>query len=224
MLPLIVLLVSLGALIATLEGGAGPLDLGPLLSALGILAALLLAALDLRRAARARDIAAPRRRRAETVPVQPRYRLPADRRGMILVDGSNVMRWREGTPDLSILVGVLRLLDAEGLVPVVVFDANAGYLVGDGWMGPAVLAERLGLSRDRVIVADKGTQADPILLQIASETGAAIVTKDRFRDWAEDWPLVREPGRLRRGGWRNGALTLAPGASSREVHVAGTAG
>jgi hypothetical protein len=224
MLPLIVLLVSLGALVATLEGGAGLLDLGPLLFALGILVALLLAALDLRRAARARDIAAPRRRRAETVPVRPRYRLPFDRRGMILVDGSNVMRWREGTPDLATLGGVLRLLDAEGLVPVVVFDANAGYLVGDGWMDPAALAERLGLARDRVIVADKGTQADPILLEIAQETGAVIVTKDRFRDWAEDWPLVNEPGRLRRGGWRNGALTPSPPARSREAPVAGMAG
>ena len=143
---------------------------------------------------------------------------------MILVDGSNVMRWREGTPDLATLGGVLRLLDAEGLAPVVVFDANAGYLVGDGWMGPAALAERLGLDRDRVIVADKGTPADPILLEIARETGAVIVTKDRFRDWVEDWPLVREPGRLRRGGWRHGVLTLAPAAQAREAPVAGMAG
>ena len=34
------------------------------------------------------------------------------------------------------------------------------------------------------------------------------VTNDRFRDWADVHPEVREPGHLIRGGYRDGVLWL----------------
>ncbi|MCU0912684.1 MAG: hypothetical protein MUE98_15560, partial [Rhodobacteraceae bacterium] len=38
--------------------------------------------------------------------------------------------------------------------------------------------------------------------------GAQIVTNDRFRDWVERFPEVRQPGHLVRGNYRDGALWL----------------
>jgi hypothetical protein len=203
--PALVLVLSLAALVILLLGGADPLGLAPLLAGLGVLVAVLVLAVQGVRGARARARARDLARR------------------LVLVDGSNVLHWREGTPDLQTVGAVLRRLEAEALEPVVVFDANAGYKVEGRWMGEAEMSRRLGLPRDRVIVAHKGTPADPILLDLAARTGAVIVSKDRFRDWAEEWPLVLEPGRLRRGGWRNGALVLAPGAAVGRVADRATA-
>ena len=37
---------------------------------------------------------------------------------------------------------------------------------------------------------------------------APIVTNDRYRDWAGEYPEIAEPGRLIRGGYRDGVLWL----------------
>ena len=39
--------------------------------------------------------------------------------------------------------------------------------------------------------------------------GARIVSNDRFRDWEDRHPEVRDPGRLIPGGYRDGVLWLA---------------
>lgn len=203
--PAIVLAMSIAALVALLRAGQGPLDLAPLLALFCILGSALVLLVGLLR-----------RRVART-----------GARRIVVVDGSNVMHWRDDTPNLATVARVLRLLEAEGLDPVVGFDANVGYLVEGRWLGAAALSRRLGIPSEQVIVAHKGTPADRILLDLAARTGAAIVTNDRFRDWAEDWPLVREPGRLRRGGWRMGAPMLEPDAVSagaRGEPAAGRAG
>ncbi|MFM2356510.1 MAG: hypothetical protein RLZZ528_2246, partial [Pseudomonadota bacterium] len=88
----------------------------------------------------------------------------------------------------------------------VVFDANAGYKLGGGWQGDRAMARRLGLSVDRVQVVPKGTIADSFILMAARGLGARIVTADRYRDHAGDYPEVSEPGRLIRGGVREGTV------------------
>ena len=126
----------------------------------------------------------------------------------IVVDGSNVLYWDRETPDIASVRNVVDILKAEGFAPVVWFDANAGYLIDNRYMGPAPLAARLGLPRQRVIVEGKGTPADPLLLKGADRLGARVVTNDRFRDWEDTFPRIREAGFLVRGYIRGDAVGL----------------
>lgn len=117
----------------------------------------------------------------------------------IVVDGSNVLYWDRETPDLSSVRHIIDVLKSEGYSPVVWFDANVGYLIGDRYLGPRPLADFLGLPFKYVFVAAKGTPADPFLLNGAERLGARVVTNDRFRDWEEEFPRIREDGFLVRG-------------------------
>ncbi|WP_282153698.1 NYN domain-containing protein [Ruegeria atlantica] len=126
-----------------------------------------------------------------------------------VVDGSNILHWREGIPDIATVREVVDALTASGLTPGVVFDANVGYKISDRYMNDKALASLLGLPVDRVMVAPKGTPADPLVLQVARDLSATIVTNDRFRDWVDDYPDVLPAKELVQGGYRNGALWLA---------------
>ena len=99
-------------------------------------------------------------------------------------------------------------LKRRGFRPVVWFDANVGYLVADRYMGPSPLSRSLGLSQRQVIVAPKGTPADPMVIEGARTLRARIVSNDRFRDWQEQFPEVREASNFLRGSIANGALRL----------------
>lgn len=126
----------------------------------------------------------------------------------IVVDGSNVMHWQDGTPQIGPVRDVVARLTALGYAPGVMFDANAGHLLAGGYRHDGAFARLLDLPEDRVMVVPKGTQADGYILQAARDRGARIVTNDRFRDWAEAFPEVRRPGHLVRGSYRDGALWL----------------
>jgi Zc3h12a-like Ribonuclease NYN domain len=130
----------------------------------------------------------------------------------VIVDGSNVMHWKDGTPRIEALHHVIAYLTAHRLTPRVIFDANAGHkLVGRYLHGPA-MAARLGLPQHCIIVVPKGTPADPVILAMARDLDARIVTNDRYRDWWDAHPEVREPGHLIRGGWRDGQFSLDLGS------------
>lgn len=126
----------------------------------------------------------------------------------ILVDGSNVLHWKNDQPDLASVRAVLKELTALGFSPGVIFDANVGYKIGSHYLDDRHLAKMLKLPEDRVLVVPKGTPADGYLIAAARDLGARVVTNDRFRDWAEANPEVREPGFLIRGGFRDGKLWL----------------
>ena len=117
----------------------------------------------------------------------------------IVVDGSNVLHWYRETPDFQSVTQVVTILTSEGYDPVIWFDANVGYLIGNRYMGPKQLAGMLGLPLRQVYVAPKGTPADPLLLEGAARLQARVVTNDRFRDWEERYPRIREAGFLVRG-------------------------
>ena len=121
------------------------------------------------------------------------------RRPGVLVDGSNVMYWRDNKPDLRTLRRVVQTLARAGYRPSVVLDANAGHLLFGRYAGGAVFAGKLGLPVSRVHVVPKGTQADGYLLRAARDGGLSIVTNDRFRDWADRFPEVTRKGHLIRG-------------------------
>jgi Zc3h12a-like Ribonuclease NYN domain len=126
----------------------------------------------------------------------------------VLVDGSNVMHWKDNSPSLEPVKAVVQHLIAKGHVPGVVFDANAGWKLMGRYLHDGEFARLLGLESRQVLVVPKGTQADPFLLQTAKEFGAKIVTNDRYKDWAEHHPEVLEPGFLIKGGMRDGTVWL----------------
>jgi len=126
----------------------------------------------------------------------------------VLVDGSNVMHWQDGAPQLATVKRVVERLIALGYVPGVVFDANAGWKLHGRYQHDGEFARLLGLEKRQVLVVEKGTPADPFLLQTAREFGARIVTNDRFRDWAVAHPEVETQGFLIRGGMRDGKVWL----------------
>ncbi|MDK3072477.1 hypothetical protein QO034_05065 [Sedimentitalea sp. JM2-8] len=129
----------------------------------------------------------------------------------IVLDGSNVMYWKDGTPRIETVREVLLALSGPDLEVGVMFDANAGYLLFDRYTHDRAFATLLGLPEDNVMVVPKGTPADPYILAAARKLGARIVTNDRFRDWAGDHPEIRRPGHLIRGGYRSGRLWLDRG-------------
>ncbi|MFT4151683.1 MAG: hypothetical protein QM656_15895 [Paracoccaceae bacterium] len=128
----------------------------------------------------------------------------------VLIDGSNVLYWRGGKPLLDSVAQVARRLEAEGLVPLVGFDANVGYLIENRYMNDRALAARLKLPVDQVSVSPKGQPADPLLIAAAVRLGARIVTNDRYRDWIEQFPQIQIPGFLVGGQIRGPDLELAP--------------
>ena len=126
----------------------------------------------------------------------------------VIVDGSNVLHWNDGVAKIETLRAVLFALTERGFTPGVVFDANAGYKISDGYKHDRALGHMLGLPEDRVMVVPKGTPADPVVLAAARDLNARIVSNDRFRDWADAYPQVAKPGHLIRGGYRDGTLWL----------------
>ena len=126
----------------------------------------------------------------------------------VVVDGSNVMHWQDETPRIEPLRDVLRELAARGYSAGVMFDANAGYLIAGRYQHDHAFGRLLGLPDDRIMVVPKGTPADPMILTSARDLGARVVTNDRYRDWAADFPEIRRPGFLIRGGYRDGKLWL----------------
>ncbi|TVP72110.1 MAG: hypothetical protein EA339_07645 [Rhodobacteraceae bacterium] len=129
-------------------------------------------------------------------------------RPVVVLDGSNVMHWKDGKPDLQPVRDVIADLAQRGYRAGVVFDANAGYKLEGRYRHHQVLARQLGLPQNRVMVVNKGEVADEMVLRVAQDFGARVVSNDRFRDWRDDFPQVAEPGFLISGRYRQGALQL----------------
>ncbi len=121
----------------------------------------------------------------------------------VVVDGSNVMHWKDEAPQIATVQAVVAMLKSRGFAPGVVFDANAGYKLSGRYMNEREFSMLLALPENQIFVVPKGTQADPYLLGAARDFGARVVTRDRFRDWADAHPEVKKPGFLIRGGYRN---------------------
>lgn len=126
----------------------------------------------------------------------------------LVIDGSNVMHWKDGKPSVETLREVIQHLRRLGYTPGIMFDANAGYLLTGKYEHDGTLARLLDLPTDRVMVVPKGTPADPAILTAARDLGARVVTNDQFRDWVEDFPEVIDHGYLIKGSYADGALRL----------------
>jgi len=130
------------------------------------------------------------------------------RREVVVIDGSNVLHWYDGTPNLAPLRAVLAKLISERRYPIVWFDANAGYLIAGRYMGAAAFARTLRLPRKQIFVAPRGTPADPLILEAAAAHGARIITNDRYRDWRDTHPILNDPSLLIWGRWNDRGLFL----------------
>lgn len=129
---------------------------------------------------------------------------------IILVDGSNVMFWHDNKADLLTLKAVIGKLSDQGFDPGVIFDANVGYKLEGRFRGHLPMARKLGLKPDQVVVVAKGEPADRLLLSVARDLNAKILSNDRFRDWYDAYPEAAEPGRLIRGGYSDGQVWFDP--------------
>jgi hypothetical protein len=136
----------------------------------------------------------------------------------VVIDGSNVMHWRKGVPSIEPVIEVIQQLEISGFAPGVVFDANAGHLLAGRYLHDNDLGKLMNLPRDRVLVAHKGTSADPLVLTAARDMSARIVSNDRFRDWMTDYPEISDPGYVIRGGYRSGKIWLNLDAPDPALH------
>ncbi len=182
---LIFLAISVGALIASQTGHAPPALVIP-----AAIFALLFLGLVLRGTGRK--------------PGKSKF----GKRQQVIVDGSNVMYWKDGEPRLDSVTEVLVALKAMGFSTGVMFDANVGYLLTGKHKNDVAMSRLLGLPKNHVLVAPKGTPADPMILQAARDLGARIVTNDRFREWTDSFPEIITPGHLIRGSYQQGDLFL----------------
>ena len=140
----------------------------------------------------------------------------------LVIDGSNVMHWKDGKPQIETLRAVVRHLVVLGYSPGVVFDANAGHLLAGKYQHHHAMGKLLGLPESQVMVVDKGTPADLTILAAARDLRARIVTNDRYKDWADQHPEVRTPGHLIKGGYRDGTLWMdLAGATAPDPVAAG---
>lgn len=199
--------LALGGPFAALEQGAKIASLGSLIL---LLICILWARWSDRRPSRGlAQVRRPRR-------AGPWRHKPID---WAVIDGSNVLFWNAGVPSLDTVAAVVRQVQARGMEPVVWFDANVGYRVGSIWLGPWELSRALDLPRKRVFVAEKGQPADPCLLDDAQRRGArAVVSNDRYRDWAGQFDFLATPELLVRGGFgRDGAWLAAPAAEAAKA-------
>lgn len=123
----------------------------------------------------------------------------------ILVDGSNVLHWG-GAPSSLVLQRVVRALEDKGYVPIVFFDANVGYLLGDRYFDEAKMAEIVGVPQQHVCVVGKGVVADESILMFATDYNLRVVTNDRYRDWRVRFPHAAKKGALVGGLWQEGSV------------------
>lgn len=118
---------------------------------------------------------------------QPDADEPDDDSPRVLVDASNVAHATEGgEARLRNLLLVQEKLRETGLEPIVVADAALRHQIDD-----KAAYEKL-IDDGKVHQAPAGTDADYFILSFAREMDARILTNDRFRDRAKDFPRERK--------------------------------
>ncbi len=127
---------------------------------------------------------------------------------VIVVDGSNVMHWRDDVASVKTLTLVLSDLAERGFAPHVFFDANVGYKLFNRAIGQRDLAFQLDLKPAQITLAPSRTPADPLLIGFAIKAGVRVVSNDRFMDWRAEFPAIRGKGFLVPGKIRGDNVEL----------------
>jgi len=127
---------------------------------------------------------------------------------LAIIDGSNLLYWKGEALSLEPVIDAIEALEAAGYRPCVVFDANAGYLVAGRYLNGPSFAKRLGLRSAQSHVVHKGEPADPHILKLARDSGGIVISRDRFRDWEQEFAQETAAGRVVRGGYRGDKIWL----------------
>ncbi len=133
---------------------------------------------------------------------------------VIVVDGSNVMHWQNDVPSVKSLTLVLSDLTARGFAPHVYFDANVGYKLFNRAIDRGDLALQLDLRPSQITLVPSRTPADPLLIAHAIKAGVRVVSNDRFMDWREQFPQIRDRGFLVPGRVKGEQVELRFAATS----------
>src|ERR687889_2564416 len=113
----------------------------------------------------------------------------AEAREVVIIDGANVAyeeRSAGGKPKLSNLLKVRREMEERGQEAVIIVDASLKYDIDDQEQ-----LEKL-IQSQQVRQVPAGTDADFFIIQFAHELDALIVTNDRYRDYAQQYPWIPE--------------------------------
>ena len=114
-------------------------------------------------------------------------RRPGKSRPRVVVDASNVAHATEGAAArLANIEVVQEKLREEGFEPLIVADAALRHQIDR-----QADYERL-ITKGQVHQAPAGTDADYFILSFAREMNAQILTNDRFRDRAKEFPRERD--------------------------------
>ena len=103
----------------------------------------------------------------------------------ILIDGSNIIRYFADLRSKA-LAFLVEGLEANGFMPVVLFDANISYVLKDnGDTFGLELFERFKRERpESTIVVPSGMRSDDYLLLLADKRGYPIISCDTYKDEA----------------------------------------
>ena len=134
---------------------------------------------------------------ADSTRLLPLKRKP---RGPIVVDSSNVGWFDQeslthGKPRLRNLHEIRRLLRGRGFFPVILYaDANLPYFIDE----PEALRQMIG--RNELLLVDGGTVADEVLLRVAKQLTAPILTNDKMEDWDPEGEVPKVRYSISSGG------------------------
>ena len=115
--------------------------------------------------------------------------MSANGKKTVVIDGANVAyeeRSAGGKPKLSNLLKVRRELEESGREAVIIVDASLKYDIDDQEQ-----LEKL-IQSQQVRQVPAGTDADYFIIQFAHGLDALVVTNDRYRDYAEQYPWITE--------------------------------
>jgi hypothetical protein len=131
----------------------------------------------------------------------------------IVVDGSNFVyenkkldqsgEWR---PDIEGIELIRVKLMVEGFRAVIVVDASLRHKIP-----PADRARlEVWLNEGRVIQSPPGITADRVILQYAESNNLRVITNDKFREYVEEFPWIKDRGRFINCKIINGDVQLFP--------------
>ena len=115
--------------------------------------------------------------------------MTTDGKKVAVIDGANVAyeeRSAGGKPLLSNLTKVRRELEERGFEAVILVDASLKYDIDDQEQLETLIRSQ------EVRQVPAGTDADYFIIQFADQLDALIVTNDRYKDYAEQYPWVNE--------------------------------
>jgi hypothetical protein len=118
--------------------------------------------------------------------------MEAHMKPVAVIDGANVAlqeRTHEGKARMESLMKMRSTLEERGYRPIIIVDASLRHDIDDR-------RQFEHMEDDGVIYqSPAGTQADYFVLRTAEEQNAIVVSNDRFKDYRDQFPWLREPGR-----------------------------